>query len=265
MDDLILLKLGGSLITDKLRAHTPRRDVLARLAAEIQAALQANPHLRLVIGHGSGSFGHTPAKQHGTRQGVSTLPQWLGFVEVWKEARALNQIVLEALSSAGLPVMALPPSASVLAADGKLEQWPLAPLQSALEHGLIPLINGDVIFDRVRGGTILSTEDLFLHLARSLRPGRILLAGLEDGVLEDYPACTRLVESITAQNFAQILPHLGQSAGVDVTGGMAEKVRSMVELVEELPGCKALIFSGQHPGLVRQALLGSLPGTVITR
>ncbi len=263
MTELLLLKLGGSLITDKLTPFTSRQAVLVRLASEIARAVEARPGLNLIIGHGSGSFGHTPAKHYGTRSGVRTSEQWHGFVEVWKEARALNQIVLDALLSAGLPVIALPPSASVTAADGVVKSWALAPIRSALAHGLIPLINGDVIFDEARGGTILSTEDLFLHLARVLKPQRILLAGLEDGVWEDYPACTRRIEVVTPGNFSRVFPHLGQSAGVDVTGGMLQKVSSMVDLVRELPGLETLIFSGERPGLLQRVLQGERAGTVI--
>ncbi|TLN00972.1 uridylate kinase, partial [bacterium] len=99
MDDreLVFLKLGGSLITDKLTARTAHADVLARLAGEITAAISKKPGLRLVLGHGSGSFGHFAAKKHGTYDGVHSPAEWRGFAEVWKDARLLNQIVLEAL------------------------------------------------------------------------------------------------------------------------------------------------------------------------
>ncbi len=136
MQNLVFLKLGGSLITDKQSASTARLDVLERLAGEIKAALGAEPDIRLVLGHGSGSFGHVPAKKYGTRQGVSTPEQWLGFAEVWEEARALNQIVIETLLAAGLPVIAFPPSAAVLAQDGKVLEWPLRPMLAALDAGL---------------------------------------------------------------------------------------------------------------------------------
>jgi isopentenyl phosphate kinase len=56
--ELVFLKLGGSLITDKDTPRSPRRDVLARLAAEILYAHRQRPQMQLVIGHGSGSFGH---------------------------------------------------------------------------------------------------------------------------------------------------------------------------------------------------------------
>ncbi|MEE9188865.1 MAG: hypothetical protein V3U36_05795, partial [Anaerolineales bacterium] len=76
---LTLLKLGGSLITDKSRPRTLRLETLVRLADEIASALQQRPSLRLIIGHGAGSYGHVSAKQHGTRQGVHTPNQWRGF------------------------------------------------------------------------------------------------------------------------------------------------------------------------------------------
>lgn len=263
MDNLQFLKLGGSLITDKSLPHSPRLEVLSRLAYEIAAARQSDPGLKLIVGHGSGSFGHIPARRHGTRKGVRTPEEWQGFAEVWKEAAALNHIVVEALYVAGLPVIALPASASLVAEDGKALSWNLIPLTSALKAGLVPVIYGDVIFDQVRGGTIFSTEDLFMFLASQLHPQRLLLAGLENGVWADFPKRTQLINQITPQNIDAISPSLGRSNSVDVTGGMESKVRQMLSLVEENPGLEVLIFSGEIPGNILQALSGSGTGTRI--
>jgi isopentenyl phosphate kinase len=241
----------------------PRREVLDRLAGEILSAVSANPGLRLVLGHGSGSFGHTAAKKYGTRQGVSGKEGWSGFAEVWKDARALNQIVVDSLTAAGLPVIAFPPSAAVIARDGQVERWDLTPIHAALAAGLLPMINGDTIFDTRRGGTILSTEDLFIHLARSLHPKRIILAGIEEGVWADFPSCTRLIPEITPQNFSSAAAQIGGSASVDVTGGMIEKVRAMLALAEIIPGFEAVILSGMQPGNVQNALAGATGGTLI--
>jgi isopentenyl phosphate kinase len=263
MGNLYFLKLGGSLITDKSTPHSPRLPVLHRLAAEVAAARQADPSLKLLVGHGSGSFGHIPAQRYGTRQGVQTLEEWLGFVEVWREAFALNRLVVDALSAAELPVIAFPPSASLVASGGKVAAWELAPIISALQHGLVPVVNGDVIFDRQRGGTILSTEDLFLHLAPHLLPQRLLLAGKEPGVWEDFPACTRLIPLITPRSLPQVLSTLEGSAAVDVTGGMRSKVQGMLRLVESLPGLQVQIFCGDQPGNLFAALSGKEIGTLI--
>ena len=260
---LYFLKLGGSLITDKTIPHTLRAETLKRIASEIADGLQYRQDLQLVIGHGSGSFGHMPASKYGTRDGVDSAEKWWGFVEVYRDARALNQMVLEALLDAGLPVIAFPPSAGVIAEDGKIRSWDLQPMQAALTTGLIPLINGDVIFDTGRGGTILSTEELFAHLATQLAPRRILLAGIEAGVWEDFPACTRLVETITSASYHPASPGLTGSAAVDVTGGMRQKVEIMLELAKTIQGLETLIFSGEEAGLVYQAVLGDLPGTCV--
>jgi len=260
---LYFLKLGGSLITDKNRPHTPRSRIITRLANEMAEARRLNPDLQLVVGHGSGSFGHVAGDKYQTRLGVHTPAEWLGFSEVWQAARELNQIVAEALHNAGLPVIAFPPSAAVLSQNGLVSRWDIQPIRAALSAGLVPLVNGDVVFDTLLGGTILSTEDLFFYLARQLWPQRILLAGLEKGVWADYPVSKQLIATITPQSYPELAANLAGSAGVDVTGGMAQKVKSMLALVEQLPGTDALIFSGSRPGQVQQALLGEVMGTLI--
>ncbi|HSV85995.1 MAG TPA: isopentenyl phosphate kinase [Levilinea sp.] len=260
---LTLLKLGGSLITEKNKPMTCRPAVIARLAQEIKQALHRSPGLNLIIGHGSGSYGHVAARKYGTRAGVHDRHGWLGFARVWFDARALNQVVLEALVAAGLPVIAMPPSASAIARDGVVADWNLEPMRAALSAGLIPLVNGDTIFDRVRHGTILSTEDLFFHLAAQFDANRILLAGIEDGVWRDFPTCTQLIPEITPLNFPQVVTALSGSAGVDVTGGMADKVAQMINLVKSIPNLEALIFSGLQAGNVELALAGQCPGTRI--
>jgi isopentenyl phosphate kinase len=261
---LLLLKLGGSLITDKTTPRTPRMDLIARLAAEIKAAKSQMSDLQMVLGHGAGSFGHVPAKKYGTRQGVDSADGWRGFAEVWYEAAALNRIVVDALYGAGLPGISFPASGSVTAKDGQVAAWNLAPLIGALAAGLLPVVFGDVVFDQVRGGTILSTEDIFSHLVRQLHPKRILLAGIDEGVWDDFPACTRLIPEINAENWEKVTGALSGSAATDVTGGMRGKVRAMVDLVLDIPGLEVIIFGGERPGNLAAALRGEPLGTRIT-
>jgi isopentenyl phosphate kinase len=261
MSSLSFLKLGGSLITDKYRPHTPRMDVIRRLAGEIAEAKLLQPGQLLLLGHGSGSFGHIPAQRYSTRQGVQTPGQWRGFAEVWQEAAALNRLVMTALHAAGLLGIAFPPSGGLTAHNGRVSAWDLKPLQAALLGGLLPVVYGDVVFDEVLGGTILSTEDLFAYLAVRLKPGRVLLAGREPGVWADFPACTRLVSEITPATLGGL--SLGSSTSTDVTGGMASKVRGILALIAETPGLEALIFSGEEPGNVQRALCGETLGTLL--
>jgi isopentenyl phosphate kinase len=185
---------------------------------------------------------------------VNTPEQWGGFVEVWQEADELDRMVVDALLAAGAPAVSFPPSAAILAQDGQVLRWDTAPLERALEAGLAPVIYGDVIFDTQRGGTILSTEELFIHLAPILRPRRLLLAGSEPGVWAGYPQKTHIIPSITPASLDSILAELHGSAAADVTGGMESKVRSMVSLVQRLPGLDVAIFSGMEAGAIGAAL-----------
>jgi isopentenyl phosphate kinase len=263
MKTLYFLKLGGSLITEKDRAHTPRPLVLSRLAAEILTALEQKPDRQILLGHGSGSFGHVPAKEFATRQGVRTEAQWRGFIDVWRQAGELNELVIHAMHQVGLPAITFSPSAALFTEGGQVISWNLQPVEAALKAGLLPVIHGDVAFDNQLGGTILSTEDLFNDLADHLKPSRILLAGIERGVWLDYPRCTRLAHEITPNNYQEISASLQGSSSPDVTGGMLTKVESSLALISRLPGLEVSIFSGEEPGNVQRALNSETLGTII--
>lgn len=258
---LQFLKLGGSLITHKGQESSTRPNVIARLATELADVRKSNPDLRILLGHGSGSFGHVPAHKYNTRAGVHTPEEWGGFIEVWQQAAALNHIVMDALLAAGLPAIGFPPSASVSAADGVIASWNLAPIKAALDANLLPAVFGDVAFDSVRGGTILATEDLFVHLAAHFHPSRVLLAGDEDGVYLDFEAHGEIIPEITPSSH---LSHTFESATVaDVTGGMAGKVQAMFDLIQQIPECQVRIFSGLVPGNLSRAIFGEPLGTLV--
>ncbi len=260
--DLIFLKLGGSLITDKTREETLRAEVLDRLGCEIREALSSKPELQLVLGHGSGSFGHVAANKYGTRQGIHTQDQWKGFAEVSSAASRLNAQVRESLLLNKVPAVSLQPSASAECRKGQIVNMATKPVKSAIEAGLVPIVYGDVAFDSVLGGTIISTEEILSFLAADLHPTWLLLAGETEGVLSDDG---RLIPLITKSNIGQIQNQLSGSRGTDVTGGMAGKVNQMLELVEKDPNLSVLIFSGLKGGNIRERLLGNteIAGTVI--
>ena len=210
----LFLKLGGSLITDKTGVEALRRDVLERLAQEIYAARQANPQLRLLLGHGSGSFGHVPAAKYGTRKGVDSTTGWFGFAEVSASALRLNRLVKEALLAAGVPAISLSPSASVRCENGRIVHIATDPIKAALDAGLVPITHGDVAFDSEIGGTIISTEEIMMAMANELQPRWLLLAGETSGV---YDLQKQTIPLITRHGLEKIQAALGGSRGTDVT------------------------------------------------
>ena len=200
---VIFLKLGGSLITDKDQPYTVEKSTLIRISSEIHLFLQHNPGMRMIIGHGSGSFGHTSAAKYHTRQGVKTPEEWGGFQKVCFDARSLDQIVLQNLQSAGVPAISFPPSTQVICKNHEIKSWDLSFIQRSLDNGLIPLIFGDTVLDDGIGGTILSTEDLFIHLTRHIPP-RQILSGRDRGRSVGRLSSQREVDP---QNHPSQLPH----------------------------------------------------------
>lgn len=259
MTELVFLKLGGSLITDKTRPEVALPDVLRQLAQEVRQARADAPGLRLLLGHGSGSFGHMAARRHGTRAGVKDAAGWLGFAEVADAAARLNRIVVAVFLATGVPVWAIQPSAGGWCAEGRIAHWQVDPFRMALERGLVPLTFGDTMLDSQHGGTIASTEELFTWLVDELHPARVVLAGTVDGVYSADPLANPDAihwPEITPDDLPALQASLGGSHGIDVTGGMLSKVTEMCQMVRSHPGLEVRLVSGLRPGAVHAALLG---------
>ncbi len=268
MQDLVFLKLGGSVLTDKTRPEVLDEGTLARVAGACAEVLRTSGAPRLLLGHGGGSFGHHWAQHYGTHLGVHDDRGWEGVVRVADAMSRLNREVVGCLLEAGVRAVSMQPSASAIADGRTLAEMAIGPLQMLLEAGLVPVVYGDVIVDRQEGAMIASTEMIFGYLARHLHPRRIVLVG-EAGVFtadpHNDPSAERIpvVDDTTIRN---VLRQTAGSHGVDVTGGMASKVRTMWDLVRASNGLDVLLV-GPEPSMIMRALRGEMPvdGTVIRR
>jgi isopentenyl phosphate kinase len=258
--NLAFVKIGGSLLTDKTTQNTFRPAAAAAVAADLRAALAADPSLRVLVGHGGGSFGHFAAKHHNIAAGVHTPAAWQGFAQVNQAMTTLTHLLLDTFAQHHIAALHLQPSASASARDGMLQSLAISPIAKGLHNQLVPIVYGDVVFDTVRGGTIISTEQLFFYLAQHLPVRRILLLGEVAGV---YDADGAVIPEITPHNFSAIEHALGGSRGVDVTGGMETKVRDMLSLAVQHPALHIRIIDGRQPDLLRQAFGGAPIGTLI--
>jgi isopentenyl phosphate kinase len=261
--NLVFVKLGGAAITDKTNPRTPLVEIISQLAKQLAKAAQEKPDMQILIGHGSGSFGHFSGQKHGTRNGVTNQEGWQGFAEVWKDARQLNELVLHELLDAGLPIIAFPPSAWLITNNRNPAGQQIEPIRYALKNKLIPVVNGDVIFDSAIGGTILSTEEVFSILVDELNPYRIILASREPGIWEDYPSNTHLASFITPKSLNLSSDNLHGSTGMDVTGGMAKKVSLMLAILQRQPDIQISILSGMDSHSVYDALVDKPSGTLL--
>ncbi|HEV8578880.1 MAG TPA: isopentenyl phosphate kinase [Thermoanaerobaculia bacterium] len=263
MSEVVLLKLGGSLITDKARPETPRREVLIRLAGEVARNAAERP-FRLILGHGSGSFGHVAAQRFDLASGIRSVDQLPGISFTQERAAALHRLVIAALAEAGALPFSIAPSSCLVAAGGEPIAFAAESLLLALERGLLPVLYGDVVMDRERGAAICSTEKLFDFAVRRLLDRgwtvrRVIWLGETDGL---YDTSGKTVPHLSAADFAAAVQAIGAPAGTDVTGGMRHRVETALALARL--GVPSLLANGLIAGLLERALRGEeVPGTVV--
>ncbi len=255
MTDLVLVKLGGSLITDKRGDCAARPEVIERLAREIAAA-RPRMRERVVLGHGSGSFGHSAAARHGLGVGPLGPEASSGVSETRARAAELHALVTESLLTAGLAPFTWAPSSALEARAGRPVRAAIEPLLAAPDFGLLPVVYGDVVMDREWGASICSTEAVLLHLAgrlrrRGHRVRRVLWLGATAGIL-DLEAAP--IPRVDRGNVARVRRMIGEAAGTDVTGGMLLRLETARWLARR--GIESWIVDGRVPDLLAAGLAG---------
>ncbi|MFB6281911.1 MAG: isopentenyl phosphate kinase [Haloferacaceae archaeon] len=218
----VVLKLGGSLITEKSRPETVDDRALGTAADAVARAVRDGRELVLV--HGAGSFGHHHADAHGAT--VSTGVRDAGAVmDIHGAMTTLNRAVLSRLQDRGvdaLPVHPLSVGARDAAGDLRL---PLAAVRAMLGEGFLPVLHGDGVAHAGEGVTILSGDEVVVRLARGLDADRVGTCSTVPGVLDASGAVIDRIE-----RFDDAADALGGSDATDVTGGMAGKVRALLDL-----------------------------------
>ncbi len=252
---LHLVKLGGSVITDKDEIEEANESVIFQLAFEIHQAKLQRPQLNLILGHGAGSFGHPQANEYQTHMGIREGDGGYGIAKVRQAGMKLHTKILDSLIALDLPAAGLPPFAFLTSSSKVLDEINVNPLRLMLAGGLLPVTHGDVIMDRVYGCRIVSGEtvlNLFAEQNHQLgfKSGIVIEIGKTDGV---YGPDGKTIELIARSNFGEVLDHLGGSESVDVTGGMKHKVEEAYALARI--GVPTLITSA-NPGNLKNALLG---------
>jgi len=262
MERLILIKLGGSLITDKTKPLTAKVEIIKRLGKEIKEARKKFSG-KIIIGHGSGSFGHTVAAKYKTQGGIFNKKGVNGLTLVADVAIQINRIVIQNFLKVGLPVFSLAPASFLTAENKNLKKSFIKPFYHLLKIGLIPVIYGDVILDQTRGCCIFSAEKTLNILTKNLKKEfnilKIIHCGNTNGV---YDVKGKTIPVITRKSFKKFQNAIGKSKNIDVTGGMIHKVKESLEIARV--GIPSLIINGRKPGNLKKAILGEeVKGTLI--
>lgn len=252
----ILLKLGGSVITDKNSKNTLRKDVLGQLVGEIYKFRSENPGQFLIVGHGQGSFAHFPAKQYQTKAGFVSSDSRFGMAITQFTVGQLHQLVLAEMLRQKLPAVSFRVNSSAIARNSKQTFLAGEVLLENLNQGLLPVTSGDVLVDSLKGCTVWSTEIILEEIARfllnhDLKVSRIVhvtdVAGVIDGNGKTIP-------EISPDDVGKVKNNIVASNKTDVTGGMWHKIESCLGVSGV--GIESVIITG----LVKNNLYNCLSG-----
>lgn len=249
---VVVVKLGGSAVTDKGGFEAAREDVIAKVAAAIKdaVALHAPRGIKVIVVHGAGSFGHPQAKKYGVSRGRSLAADGelrAGAALTRASVTKLNAVVLAALLEQGVAAVTVSPfpEARCAGRDRRRDAADVAARQAirVAGAGLVPVVHGDVILTEDGGCTVLSGDTIIERIAYQCGGGCRRVVFLTDvpGVLSMPPGNpgAKVVPEILVPprgdpKLADVFDSTStggagaKKAVADVTGGIMGKVRSAV-------------------------------------
>lgn len=246
---MILIKLGGSVITDKSKYRTFNGPCVKRLCREIRESGE-----KVIVVHGAGSFGHVLAKEHGLNDGFVSESQIPAVAQVCYDVRELDAMIVKELNDAGLPAVSVPTGSCFMMEDRKLQIRDDSVLRSLFGKGIMPVMFGDVVQDSRLGFAICSGDQIIELLAGIFKPERIIFVSDVDGLYTDDPKNNPDAELITLIDRKTLDDARTDITVDDVTGGVREKMESMLRVSSE--GCDCVLVNGTVEGRLLALLKG---------
>ncbi|MDO5852977.1 MAG: isopentenyl phosphate kinase [Thermoplasmata archaeon] len=250
---MILIKLGGSVITDKSQYKKFNKEQASRLCREI-----AESGRSVMIVHGAGSFGHVLAKQYAIQNGLVDFSQVAPAAMVHHDAMELGLLMTSELMAVGIPAASVAPGSCFVMEDGKLIVTDEEAIRRLAHVGIMPVTFGDVVMDRKKGFAIVSGDQLMEIMARIFKPERIVFVSDIDGLYDSNPK-TNLDAKLIPEVTPDVLDSVSSEEDVaDVTGGVRGKMEAMLRMCSPERDC--VLVNGTVPG----RLLALLKGEEVT-
>lgn len=247
---MFIIKIGGSIITDKTKPQTFKQTIMDGLSKQIKKAGK-----KLILVHGAGSFGHILAEKYELNKGYKRYDQIKGFSLTHEKVQTLNSYVLKSLHKSDVPAVSISPHSVVKLNNRKVERIDFQVFEEYLEKQFIPVTFGDVVLDKKLGFSICSGDLLIMTLAKYFKPEKIIFVIDEDGLYTSNPKIdkkAKLIEKAKAKDLEKLSTTLDKHA--DVTGGMRGKINVIKEISRN--GFNTVLVNGNKPDRVYKLLVG---------
>ena len=255
---MILIKFGGSVITDKSRYRTFNADRVKRLCKEIRDSGE-----KVIVVHGAGSFGHVLAKENNLNDGFKNPSQIPAVAQVCYDMRDLNGMIVKELNDAGLPAVSVPTGSCFMMKNRELIIDDPAVLKSMFDNGIMPVMFGDVVMDTELGFAICSGDQIMERLKEIFEPSRVIFVSDIDGLYDKDPKNNKdakLIENVDKDVLKSVETDITVA---DVTGGVRGKMETMLRMCSE--GCDCVLVNGTVEGRLLTLLKGGKVPCTIAR
>ena len=230
LENLVIVKLGGSVITHK-GASPPdiNEEHLSRIVKEL-----ATHDGKLIVVLGGGAHGHQAAHKHGFGSNDTSSEKLLaGIPEIRHNMSQLSSRIEEELNTQGIPGVVISPFTFVTLHNNQIDNFPTEIIEKTLNADIAVIIHGDVCIDKTKAASILSGDTIAKYLAEELKPKAVFIGTNVDGVMDDNPETNpnaKPIPLINNSNKNRILSLTGPSSSTDVTGGMTKKITELLDL-----------------------------------
>lgn len=215
-----VIKLGGSVITDKRVPFSLNIKVLRSLAEQVSELLARGASIKGIV-IGGGSYGHYVASVY---KNYYDSPASEALSTISSAMLELALAVSDILQGSGINVVVFPPHAFCKPSNLRPNcDWRL--LSGAMSVGVIPLVYGDV-YPCEKGWCIVSGDELSIEMACSLGVDYVVYVTDVDGLLDGEG------NVVTRTSLKELRGRVYEKKGVDsglydVTGGIERKIRAM--------------------------------------
>lgn len=234
---MILIKLGGSIITNKEKPLSARKSTIDNIAKSLRKLDEP-----FVVVHGGGSFGH----YWSVKYDMHTKPAMYnrhGIAIVKNSMVSLNKIVLDSFLKNKLNPYCLPPT-DFMAGNRPIIKK-VKEIEKIAKSNLVPVTFGDALWYGKKKSYILSGDKIMTILASTLRPRLSVFVLNVDGVFSDLKT-KDLIYEMKSQR-----PQFSKIA-MDVTGGMKRKLEEATRISRL--GLDVFFVNGNKPQRIVDAI-----------
>ena len=236
---MILIKLGGSIITNKQKPLSPRRKTIDNILKEIGKIKEP-----VIIVHGGGSYGHYWSVKYDMHtKPAKTSPKGVAIVK--NSMVTLNKIILDSAVKNRINSYCLPPTDFM--SGNKAIKSKILTINDISKSGLTPITFGDALWFGQKKSYILSGDVIMTTIGKILKPRLSLFVLDVDGVYSDLKT-KRLIH-----DFKKEKPEIKNNK-MDVTGGMTRKITEANNMAKA--GLKIFFVNGNKPKRITDAISG---------